>query len=172
MTTPRDAGAATAAGSPSALAGDGRVGHGTETAAQRSPVLAGAAEVPDAADLVATARKAVLDALLPQLPEQAQYTARMVAHALGIVVRELAAPPSAGDGQAELVALARAAGVTAAGDAPSDDVAMTLAQAIRAGRFAAGPDRARLHAALAAWTAARLGVTDPRGAQRMRDGMR
>lgn len=139
---------------------------------QRLPVLDGTAEVPDAADLVSTARAAVLEALLPQLPQQAQYTARMVAHALGIVARELAAPRCAGAAGAELVALAQAAGVSAPGNVPHDDLGITLAHAIRAGRFGEGPDRVRLHTALVAWTAARLGVTDPRAAERMRDAMR
>jgi hypothetical protein len=169
MMRPRDA---AAAGSPARSCDVERAGRDADTGVQRRLVLEGTAEVPDAADLVATARAAVLEALLPQLPPQAQYTARMVAHALGIVARELATPECAGDACAELVALAQAAGVSAAGDVSHDGVGIALAHAIRAGRYAAGPDRVRVHAALVAWTRARLGVTDPRAAQRMHDGMR
>lgn len=52
---------------------------------------------PDAANLLATARQTLLDELLPQLPASAHYTARMLANALAIAGRELAAECSAPD---------------------------------------------------------------------------
>jgi hypothetical protein len=62
-------------------------------------------EKPDAADLLATAREVVLTELLPSLPPEKAFAARMVANALAIAGREIAAevPEAAVD----LAALAR-----------------------------------------------------------------
>lgn len=48
-------------------------------------------EKPDARDLLATAREVVLKELLPALPPEKSFAARMVANALGIAAREIAA---------------------------------------------------------------------------------
>jgi hypothetical protein len=117
-------------------------------------------DVPDAVDLLATAREAVLDTLVPALAGDAQYTARMVAHALGIVARELAAAPRRGaGGHADADGTARDSDPDVAAD-------NALAERIRAGAFAHGAARARLHAALVAATAARRAINDPRAAAR------
>lgn len=44
-------------------------------------------EQPDAADLLATARTALLDRLLPALPAHLHYEARMIANAVAIAAR-------------------------------------------------------------------------------------
>jgi len=48
--------------------------------------------LPEACDLLLTARAAVLDKLLPALPEEMHYEARMIANALAIAARERVAP--------------------------------------------------------------------------------
>jgi hypothetical protein len=111
---------------------------------------------PPAADLLATARAALLDEVLPHLPAHAHYTARMIAHAMGICARELSAPPLDAALRATLAALAGCppgASLTAIGNG--------LAARIRAGACG-GADRARLHDALVAWTQARLAISDAR----------
>ena len=45
-------------------------------------------EKPDGADLLATAREAVLNDLLPALPPEKAFTARMVAAAIALALRE------------------------------------------------------------------------------------
>jgi hypothetical protein len=63
-------------------------------------------EKPDGADLLATARQAVLDELLPALPPEKAFTARMVAAAIAVALREAAADTAALPA-ADLGALAR-----------------------------------------------------------------
>jgi len=138
---------------------------------------------PAVGDLLDTARAAVLDELLAQLPPSAHYTARMVAQALAIAARSVAAPPLDAALRAELATLAgvaAAAGTdgdvqgadaaksrTDAQGADADELGRRLAQRIRGGAFSHDADaRMRLHAALRAWTRARLAVTDPRAAVR------
>lgn len=114
---------------------------------------------PAAQDLLETARSALLDELLPELPPAAHYTARMIARAMAIAAHEIAAPPLDAALQAEVAALAQVEGADLA------FVARVLAERIRNGAFDADAAlRARLHRALTAWTAARLGVSDPRAA--------
>jgi hypothetical protein len=50
-------------------------------------------EQPGAADLLATAREVVLKELLPALPPEKVFAARMVANAIAIALREHAAAP-------------------------------------------------------------------------------
>ncbi len=61
-------------------------------------------EKPDAADLLATARDVVLQELLPALPPEKGFAARMVANALGIAARAIAAEAMP---ERDLAALAR-----------------------------------------------------------------
>lgn len=44
---------------------------------------------PDTQELLTEARRVLLEELLPQLPEERQYEARMVASTLGMTIREL-----------------------------------------------------------------------------------
>jgi hypothetical protein len=82
-------------------------------------------EKPDAADLLATAREVVLKELLPALPPEKGFAARMVANALGIAAREIRAVPMP---ERDLVALARAirAGAHDPGSATHAEVAAFL----------------------------------------------
>ena len=61
-------------------------------------------EKPDAADLLATAREVVLQELLPALPPEKAFAARMVANAMAIAARAAQAPPMP---PRDLAALAR-----------------------------------------------------------------
>jgi hypothetical protein len=54
-------------------------------------------ERPDAADLLATARDVLLRELLPALPPERHYAARMVANAMSIAARAPGAAPPAAD---------------------------------------------------------------------------
>lgn len=63
-------------------------------------------EKPDAADLLATAREVVLNELLPALPPEKAFAARMVANAIAIALREAKADVVSLP-IADLVALAR-----------------------------------------------------------------
>lgn len=79
-------------------------------------------EAPDAADLLATARDSLLQKLLPALPPELHYEARMAANAMAIAARAMAADPA--PVEARLAAVA--------GDAAG------FAARIRAGEFAPG----------------------------------
>jgi hypothetical protein len=118
---------------------------------------------PAASDLLATARAALLDELLPRLPDTAHYTARMIAHAMAVAGRDAVAPPLPDDLCRDLAQLA---GTARDLDVPTPDldaVARALADRLRRGDFAPGtPQRAQLHRALAAWTRARLAISEPR----------
>lgn len=63
-------------------------------------------EKPDAADLLATAREVVLNELLPVLPPEKAFAARMVAAAMALAIREGAADVASLP-SANLVLLAR-----------------------------------------------------------------
>jgi hypothetical protein len=103
-------------------------------------------EEPLAADLLATAREVLLNELLPALPPEKAFAARMVANAMAIAARDAAQP----DWEAE--ALARMGGDPRA-----------FAAAIRAGRFDPGsPDHARIATLLDDLTRARCAVSAPR----------
>jgi len=61
-------------------------------------------EKPDAPDLLATAREVVLKELLPALPPEKGFAARMVANAIGIAARAMQAEATP---ERDLAALAR-----------------------------------------------------------------
>jgi hypothetical protein len=95
---------------------------------------------PDPAELLALARETVLGELLPALPEEKRYAARLVANAIAIAARQIGArtPLSADERRA-------------------------LASAIRAGRH---DGDAALHARLLADVHARLAVSNPKALPR------
>jgi hypothetical protein len=108
-------------------------------------------EPPDAADLLATARAAVLEKLLPALPAALHYEARMVANALAIAARAGAADTRAAEGA--LAALLPGAAAPLA----------SLAAGIRAGHYAPGtPGQTAARETLEALTRARCAVSAPR----------
>lgn len=103
-------------------------------------------EEPLAADLLATAREVLLNELLPALPADKAFAARMVANAMAIAARDAAQPAW------EAEALAGMGGDPRA-----------FAAAIRAGRFDPGTaDHARIAALLDGLTRARCAVSAPR----------
>lgn len=106
-------------------------------------------EEPGAADLLATAREVLLNELLPALPPDKAFAARMVANAMAIAARD------AGQDAWEPEALTRIAALA------SD--ARGFAAAIRAGHFDPGtPDHGAAAALLDDLTRARCVVSAPR----------
>jgi hypothetical protein len=100
-------------------------------------------EEPLAPDLLAIARDVLLNELLPALPPDKAFAARMVANAMAIAARQAAPATAAMPG------------------GPGD--ARALAAAIRDGRFDPGtPDHARIAALLDDLTRARCAVSAPR----------
>jgi hypothetical protein len=95
-------------------------------------------EKPDGADLLATARDAVLHDLLPALPPEHQATARMVAAAIALALREAAAPALPAMTLARLAAEIRA-GVHDPGSATHADTAETLCTLARARATVSAP---------------------------------
>jgi Domain of unknown function (DUF6285) len=120
--------------------------------------------LPDAADLLTTARETLLKVLLPDLPPEKRYDALMVANAMAIAAREAA--------QAEAIRRAECAELEAFYqddaprlDDPSEDrllvLSRRLAQDARAGRFDAAGEH-RLRALLERQVEARLRVSNPK----------
>jgi hypothetical protein len=98
-------------------------------------------EKPDAADLLATAREVVLNELLPALPPEKAFAARMVANAIAIALREA---------RADVVSL------------PSADLA-ALAQEIRGGAHDPGtPTHEATRDFLRAYARLRASVSAPK----------
>lgn len=98
-------------------------------------------EKPDGADLLATAREVVLKELLPALPPEKAFAARMVANAMAIAAREYKVDVSA---------------------LPGMDLA-ALAAEIRAGAHDPGtPRHAEVHEILRAYARLRAAVSAPR----------
>jgi hypothetical protein len=103
-------------------------------------------EAPDAADLLTTARDALLQKLLPALPASLHYEARMAASAIAIASRAIATDPA--PVEARLKALA--------GDVAS------FAARIRKGEFAPGtPRHAEAAALLGEMVRLRCAVSNP-----------
>jgi hypothetical protein len=121
---------------------------------------------PAAADLLATARAALLEEVAPTLAEPQRYAVLMAANALAIAGRELRSAPPAREEIARLQALV--GGWTPAGNDEADlrEATVRLAAGIRAGRFDAGEARERLIAHLRETTKARLAVSNPRALAR------
>ena len=98
-------------------------------------------EKPDAADLLATAREVLLTELLPALPPEKAFAARMVASAMALAIREGAADTSA---------------------LPAPDLAM-LAREIREGRHDPGtPRHEEVQDFLRAYARLRASVSAPK----------
>jgi hypothetical protein len=118
---------------------------------------------PSGAELLRLARATLLEELLPQLPAQGHYAARMAANAMAIAAREL--DGAAGDPEAEVAGIAsllpewqprgEAAQRLREGNA-------LLAAAIRAGRFDAPDAHRALAEHLERSTEERLAVSNPR----------
>lgn len=100
------------------------------------------ADRPDALALLSVARATLIDDVLPTVPEAARYQVRMIANAMAMAERELAAgvpqDPKLRDGAA-------------------------LDPLIRAGEFdAPGPERDARARELREWVTARLAINNPK----------
>ncbi|MGH7067246.1 MAG: DUF6285 domain-containing protein [Acetobacteraceae bacterium] len=98
---------------------------------------------PGGAVLLGIARAKLLGELLPSLPPEHLYTARMIANAMAIAARELGSDPAAIDQEAgrRMAELYRLAGLASPPPGrEAEEMERRLAADIRAGRFdAAGP---------------------------------
>ncbi|HYH19660.1 MAG TPA: DUF6285 domain-containing protein [Azospirillum sp.] len=111
---------------------------------------------PDARDLVAIALKTFRETILPVVPGEQRFTALMIANALGMAERELAAGTSAEPG------LASAVGALLGEEGELAALLPRLCAAIDRGVFDAPDRQAALRAVLAEVTRARLAVSNPK----------
>ena len=112
-------------------------------------------ERPDAADLLEAARDVLLRELLPHLPEEKRFEARMVANAMAIARRGAAEDPAP--------VLDRLRGLLDMPDAGPDALLRRLAAEIRAGERDPGrPGAPAAVEALVALTRLRCSVSNPR----------
>jgi len=123
---------------------------------------------PDGADILAEARRTLLEVLLPLLPAESRYDGLMVAHAMAIAARELGAGEQ---GRHELlVVLAAALQLPEPSGMPPSPVQETLARLearlagdIRDGRYDADDERrAAVRRYLQVATIARLRLSNPK----------
>ena len=121
---------------------------------------------PSAQDLLDIARAALIDEIVPSLPESRRYAALMAANALAIAGRDLAAPAT------DTAEIARIAALLEDWTPAGNDAASLaqgsarLAARIRAGAFDTGESRSRLLAHLRETTHARLAVSNPKALPR------
>ena len=120
---------------------------------------------PDATELLAIARRTLLDELLPRLPEELRYSALMIANAMAIASREHAAGETA-----EQTELARLQAIFSERAKPLSGAALTAALAgynrrlatdIRGGRFD-DRERAALLDHLETTAADKLAISNPK----------
>lgn len=119
---------------------------------------------PHAAELLKAARTAVVTEILPVLPEVLRYTGLMVANAIAIAERELAAGDTAARAECErlLKLLPECSGLPAEGlSAMLARYNRRLAEGIRAGRFD-GEHRGALLEHLRRTTEDKLAVSNPK----------
>jgi hypothetical protein len=117
---------------------------------------------PDARGLVTIALQTFRDSILPAVPAERRFEALMIANALSIAERELAAEPE----PALVVAIGGLIGES--GDLEA--VAPRLCSAIDAGAFDAPERQAKLRKVLLALTRARLSVSNPKLLDPVRPG--
>jgi Domain of unknown function (DUF6285) len=118
---------------------------------------------PSGAELLRVARETLLEELLPRLPAENHYAARMVANAMAIAARELEG--AAGDPAAEIArvrALLPEWAPAGDMDAQVREANAKLAAAVRAGRFDTPHAQAELFGHLRKSTEERLAVSAPR----------
>ena len=127
----------------------------------------------DARELLITARDALLQSILPNLPEGLHYEARMIANAMRIASRELALGASADRLELDILSQLVGGTQTDTSISPStiaEQIAKdqrTLCLAIRAGEFdTAGTKQEALITALTEITLAKLAISNPRAIHR------
>jgi Domain of unknown function (DUF6285) len=126
-------------------------------------------DISDALDLIATARDALVNDLLPRLQKDQRYTALMIANALAIAQREQrASVDAARDEIGRLVNLFAECGIAAVSsgsDGRTDELPVlrrTLCSAIRGGRFDEGSRWTALVAHLERTTADWVAISNPK----------
>jgi uncharacterized protein DUF6285 len=121
--------------------------------------------ISDAADLIATARQALLDELLPRLPKDQRYAGLMIANAMAIALREQRAGADAASGESTRIA-ALLGGASLSGAPPDEDMLASqrraLRNAIRAGTFDDGERTAVLTAHLLRTAADWVAISNPK----------
>lgn len=113
---------------------------------------------PAGAELLHVARETILAELLPRLPAEAHYAARMAANAIGIAAREL---EGAGGNDADELARIEALLPESKGQSLRDANRL-LAAAVRAGRFDEPRAQKALDEHLRLVTESRLAVSSPK----------
>ena len=133
-------------------------------------------DISDAADLIATARDALLNDLLPKLQKDQRYTALMIANAMAIAQREQRSSSDfTRDEIGRLGHLFAECGigvVPSGNEAPNSELALlrrALCRAIRAGRFDDPSQSPALVAHLSRTAAEWLAISNPKA---MRTGLR
>ncbi|HUC19351.1 MAG TPA: DUF6285 domain-containing protein [Acetobacteraceae bacterium] len=91
---------------------------------------------PEGARLLAIARATLLDEVLPYVPPAQVYAVRMIANAMAIAARELAAESGEAAGRERIISLYRQAELAVPDTSCAlEDIERMLAADIRAGRF-------------------------------------
>jgi hypothetical protein len=127
-------------------------------------------DIADGADLLATARAALVEDLLPSLPKDARYLGHMIARAIAIAMREQASGANAEAAELErlktLVGATRVATLVDNAASSTDLRALRLlvSRAIRSGHFDAGDASAMLLASLKKTADESLAISNPRAA--------
>ena len=130
-------------------------------------------DISDAADLIATARDALLAELLPALPKDRRYTGLMIANAMAIATREAWHGNDVASGErAALRALLASADRDATADAPLPELRDALRRAIRDGAFDAPQRATQITAALLRVAADWVGVSNPKALRDARSDAR
>ena len=122
-------------------------------------------DIPDAAELIATARQALLDELLPHLNKDQRYAGLMIANAMAIALREQRAGADAARGESARIA-ALLGDASSSGTARDEDALASqrraLRSAIRAGSFDDAARTAALIAHLLRTAADWVAISNPK----------
>ncbi len=126
-------------------------------------------DISDAVDLIATARDALMNDLLPKLQKDQRYTALMIANALAIAQREQRSGIDVCREEIErlhsLLAACGVAAATSGRDSPANELPVlrrALCSAIRGGRFDDASRSRALMAHLARTTADWVAISNPK----------
>jgi hypothetical protein len=121
--------------------------------------------ISDATDLIATAREALLEELLPRIPKEQRYAGLMIANAMAIALREQRSDAQVTrDELARLRALLPAVASAAAQGTPEElpTLRRALCTEIRAGAFDEGARMHDLEAHLARTAADWVAISNPK----------
>ncbi|MGE5169472.1 MAG: DUF6285 domain-containing protein [Rudaea sp.] len=120
-------------------------------------------DIPDTAELLDTARDALLAELVPGLSKEGRYTALMIANAMAIALRETR---HGGDVERREAGVLRALLADVGSDAPSaaalPELREAVRRAIRAGAFDDGARSARITSALLRISADCVRISNPK----------